>query len=70
MTKGHEPSGHDEALYTARCDSSGYQVMRDGVLVKSYRLEAICYQLDEAERIQASAEFAAYDIIHARFMLL
>lgn len=70
MTNGHEPRRHDDAFYTAICDSSGYQVIRDGVVVKSHRLEAICYQLDECERIQASAEFAAYDIIHARFMLL
>lgn len=55
--------------YTAACDATGYRVMHHGVVVKIYRLAPICYLLSARERVSMSAEFAAYDIVNARFML-
>lgn len=57
------------ALYTAACDSSGYLIMLNGKVVKSYRLDALCRSLPEPYRAKASVDFAIYDIANAGFML-
>ena len=68
MFKGRVPATHS-AVYTANCTERGCQICRDGVLIKTYRLAAICYQLNAHQRRRVSTEFAQYDIRNEAFML-
>ncbi|NID14633.1 hypothetical protein [Luteibacter yeojuensis] len=55
--------------YAAACTEDGYEICRDGVLVKCYRLAAICYLLTGVQRHAIAVEFAEYDIRNEAFML-
>jgi hypothetical protein len=70
MNTGQESKCGRAGVYASACDSHGYRVLRDGVVVKAYRLDPICYLLTAEERVAVSAQFAAYDIRNERFMLL
>lgn len=57
------------AKYTAACTDHGYEIRCEGVLVKSYRLAAVCYLLTAGQRRDVAVDFALYDIRNEAFML-
>jgi len=68
MTTGRHSKGQ-QAAYTVTSSDTGYVIRQGGLVVKSYRLNAICYQLSARGRRTLAAEFARYDIANAGMMI-